>query len=298
MKRRQFLGTTLAGIGVATGVASQPFNLHAAQTDSKDPVALINLTPDIVTSRIGLGTGVHGGNRQCNLTRMERAKALDIIRYCYDCGIRFFDMADMYGTHGLVAEALSDKPRDSYTLGTKIWCQGGGLPEPERPTADILIERFLKELKTDYIDLVQLHCIHNLEWVEKMKYQFEPLETLKKKGLIRAHGVSCHSLGAAKMAAEMPWVDVMHIRINTENQRMEGSWEENVNLINRAKANGKGIIAMKILGEGAIKTPEGRRASTAAVTRLRSVDTMIVGFEKRQHVDEFLTNVRETLADG
>ncbi|MDO4628853.1 MAG: aldo/keto reductase [Planctomycetia bacterium] len=298
MKRRQFLGTTLAGIGAATGVSSQPFNLHAAQTDSKDPVAQVHLTPDIITTRIGLGTGVHGGNRQCNLTRMDRAKALDIIRYCYDCGIRFFDMADMYGTHGLVAEALADKPRDSYTLGTKIWCQRGGIPEPERPTADILIERFLKELKTDYIDLVQLHCIYNLEWVERMKYQFEPLEMLKKKGLIRAHGVSCHSLGAAKIAAEMPWVDVMHMRINTENQRMEGSWDENVSLINRAKANGKGIIAMKILGEGTIKTPEGRRASTAAVTRLRSVDTMIVGFEKREHVDEFLTNVRETLENG
>jgi len=293
MKRRQFLGSTRAGVG-AVGVLSSP--VSAAVPFSTDPVAKIQLTPEITASRIGLGTGVFGGNRQCNLTRMDRGKALDIIRYCYDCGIRFFDLADMYGSHGIVAEALADKPRDSYVLSTKIWChKGGGLPERERPTADILLPRFLKELRTDYIDLVQLHCLTNTNWTETMGYQFEPLEKLKKDGVIRGHGVSVHSLAAGKMAAEMPWVDAMHMRLNPENKKMDGTWEENLAVINKAKANGKGIIIMKIIGEGTIKTPEGRRASTFAVARQASVDTMIVGFEARQHVDEFLKNVEDAL---
>lgn len=293
MKRRQFLGTTLAGVGAA-GVLSS--SLSAATPLSTDPVAKVQLTPSITASRIGMGTGVFGGNRQCNLTRMDRARALDIVRYCYDCGIRFFDLADMYGSHGIIAEALAGKPRDSYVLSTKIWChKGRGLPEQDRPTADVLLPRFLKELNTDYIDLVQLHCLTNSSWVETMGYQFEPLEKLKKDGVIRGHGVSVHSLEAAKMAAENPWVDAMHMRLNPENKKMDGTWDENLAVVRKAKANGKGIIVMKIIGEGTIRTPEGRRASAFAVARQPCVDTMIVGFEARQHVDEFLKNVEDAL---
>ena len=296
MKRRQFLENTLAS-AAAAGMLSTFNSLYAAMPFSADPVAEFQLTPQVKASRIGLGTGVHGGGRQCNLTRMDKTKALDLIRYCYDQGIRFFDCADMYGSHQIVAEALAGKPRDSYVLSTKIWAQPGGVPEKERPTADVLLPRFLKELRTDYIDIVQLHCLHNTEWVNVMGFQFEPLEKLKQQGVIRAHGVSCHSLAAAHMAAEMPWVDVMHVRLNPENKKMDGNWEENLKLVEKAKKNGKGLIAMKIIGEGTIRTPEGRKASTAAVTRLPGIDTMIVGFEERQHVDEFLTNVRETLAE-
>jgi len=289
MKRRQFLGTTLASLTAAPLLASQTF--------STDPVAKVQLTPEISCSRIGMGTGVHGGGRQCNLTRMDRAQALDIIRYAYDSGIRFFDMADMYGTHGLVAEALAGKPRDSYVLSTKIWHQRGGIPEQERLSAEEIIPRFLKELKTDYLDLVQLHCMRNGEWVREHEVQFEPLERLKKKGLIRAHGVSCHSHEAELIAANHPWVDVMHIRLNPEGKKMSASWEETLPVIQKAKANGKGVVMMKVLGEGTINTPESRRASTFAVTQHSGGDVMIVGFEKRQHVDEFLTNVADALKE-
>lgn len=296
MKRRQFLGSTVASAGVAAGLfSSSPLKANAAPF-STDPFAKIQLTPQVSATRIGLGTGVHGGNRNCNLTRMDRSRAIDIIRYCYDVGIRFFDMADMYGSHGLVTEALAGKPRDSYVLSTKIWChRGGGLPEKERPTADILLPRFLKELNTDYIDIVQLHCLTNTNWADTMGYQFEPLDKLKEKGVIRAHGVSCHSNDAADMAAGMPWVDAIHTRLNNAGQRMVGSWDENVRILNKAKANGKGTIIMKVLGEGTIRTAEGRKSSTDAITRLPSADVMIVGFEQRSHVDEFVANVSETL---
>lgn len=296
MKRRQFLKQTLTGLGTTAGILALKPSFGAIPF-STDPVAKIRLTPEITASRIGMGTGVHGGGRQCNLTRMDRAKALDIIRYCYDSGVRYFDMADMYGTHSLIAEALAGKPRDSYVLCSKIWCYPGGVPEPERPTADVLAERFLKELKTDYIDIIQLHCLRNDNWREDLKYQFEPLESLKKKGIIRAHGVTCHSLDAARIASEFEWVDVMHMRLNPEHKKMEGTWDENVRVLETAKSNGKGTVIMKILGEGTIATPEGRRASAFAVAQLPCVDTMIVGFEERSHVDEFLKNVGDALKE-
>ncbi|MDO4574059.1 MAG: aldo/keto reductase [Planctomycetia bacterium] len=288
MKRRDFLKVTGAGLAGIPGI------LEARTTLSADPVALTRLTPNITTSRIGMGTGVHGWNRQSNLTRMERAKALDLIRYSYDRGIRFFDMADLYGTHGLVAEALADKPRESYALGTKIWCRERGLPEGEAniPT-EKQVERFLKELKTDYIDLVQIHCMSSAKWQDEYRPHLDALENVKQKGWIRAHGVSCHTLAAARAAAESPWVDALHMRLNTEGLKMEGAWEDNVAVAERAQQNGKGVIIMKVLGEGTIKDASGRRKSTQAVARLSAVDVMIVGFEERSHVDEFLTNVAD-----
>ncbi len=299
MKRREFLESTITSMGTVSAAALLPSTSHAESapepTFSLDPVAKIHLTPSITTSRIGMGTGVFATMRQSNLLRMERSKAIDLIRFCYDQGIVFFDMADSYGTHQIVAKALADKPRDSYTLSTKIWCYSGGIPEKERYTADILVKRFLKELNTDYLDMIQLHCLKNENWETELGYQFEPLEKIKQAGLIRAHGVSCHSLKAASMAAENPWVDVMHMRINTANMNMNGTWEENVACTKVAKKNGKGIIAMKILGEGKLKDPQDRRKSTEAVVGLDSVDMMIVGFEERQHVTEFLENVTNAL---
>lgn len=299
MKRRQFLKTSFAGLGSAAfavetsrAADSQP---SISKPFSTDPVALVDLTPTIKTSRIGLGTGVHGGNRQCNLTRMDRAKALDIFRYSYDNGIRFFDLADMYGTHGLAEEALRGKPRDSFVLSTKIWPHAGGVPEKERPSASVCVKRFLQELKTDYIDNVQLHCMMKPDWAPELERYFEDLENLKKEGLIRGHGVSCHALGAVQNAATNPWVDVIHTRMNTANTRMDGTLDENVAAARLAKENGKGVICMKVLGEGSIKEASERKRSTDFVTRCDAVDVMIVGFEERSHIDEFLANVAETL---
>ena len=292
MKRRLFIQTAAAGVAVATSVGA------TAQSPENDlnPVGIVNLTPQIKTSRVGFGTGVRAGMRNSNMHRMGKEIGIDNLRYAYDCGIRFFDMADSYGTHQIVAEALKDKPRDSYVLSTKIWCHpGGGIPERERHPADQLIERFLKELNTDYIDLINIHCLMSPHWVEKFEYQFEPLEKLKKKGLIRAHGVSCHALTAAEIAAKLPWVDSMHIRLNSERQKMDGDWDQNVAICKTAKENGKGVIIMKVLGEGSINTPEGRKRSTIAVTQMPYKDVMIVGFEARQHIDEFLENVAEGL---
>ncbi|MBR5710890.1 MAG: aldo/keto reductase [Thermoguttaceae bacterium] len=292
MKRRLFIQTAAAGVAAASATITSAENAEA----DLSPVGLVNLTPQIKTSRVGFGTGVHAGMRQSNMHRMGNGIGVENMRYAYDCGIRFFDMADSYGTHQFVAEALKGKPRDSYTLSTKIWCYpGGGIPEKERLPADQLIERFLKELNTDYIDLINIHCLMSPDWVERFEYQFEPLEKLKKRGLIRAHGVSCHALNAAEIAAKHPWVDSMHLRLNTERQRMDGDWDQNVAVAKTAKENGKGVIIMKVLGEGTINTPEGRKRSTIAVTRMPYKDVMIVGFEAKQHIDEFLENVAEGL---
>ncbi len=301
IKRRDFIKKTTAVGVISLGVGSQANAQDTKVVDkgrkchSDDPIALVPLTDKVLCSRIGLGTGVHGGMRQCNLTRMDRQQAIGIFQCAYDNGIRLFDLADLYGTHEIFRQALAGKPRDSYTIFTKLWPHPSSLPERERPSADIVIKRFLKELNVDYIDVVQVHCMMEEKWDVKYGHYLEEMEKVKEQGLIRAHGVTCHALTALRTAAENPLVDTIHTRLNNANIRVDGSWEDNVAALKKAHNNGKGTIIMKVLAEGAIKDPEGRKKSIDAIVRLDAADVMVVGFEHKDHITEFVTNVGNTL---
>ena len=301
LKRRQFLGTTALGTGALLAGrlstdAAENQKIKPAKPKSTDPVALVPLTPGIWCSRIGFGTGMSGYQRSSNLSRMDRNKALGLVRFAYDCGIRMFDMADLYGTHPVIAEALRGKPRDSYVLSTKIWGHKGGLPEEDRPTADVVVKRFLQECQTDYMDVVQLHCMMNDQWTTEHAGQMEILEKLKQQGLIRAHGVSCHANSALKLASETPWTDVVHVRINSEGMNMEGTVEEVVEWTRKTHDAGVGTIAMKVIGEGKLAGDLSlRKKSVNFVANLDCIDVMIVGFDEREHITELLENVENAL---
>ena len=309
MKRRDFLSSAAIGTGALVSgripdAFAQEIKTKPKRTFSTDPVALVPLTDKITCSRLGFGCGMRGSNRESNITRMEKSKALEILRYAYDKGIRFFDMADLYGAHGVVTEAMEGKPRDSYTLSSKIWVHGGGIPEKERPDADIVVKRFLKECKTDYLDIVQLHCMMNDKWAEQFGKQLEILDKLKKEGLIRAHGVSCHSPNSIELAAKTPWTDVIHARINSEGVNMEGpsngqeKVDYNVKLMTDAHNAGIGVIAMKVLGEGKFgDSLEQRRKSVKFVADLECVDVMIAAFDEKEYVTEFVENVELALKE-
>ena len=301
MKRRQFLGAAALGTGVLLSgelqsIAADGKKVKPAKPISTDPVALVPLTPEIWCSRIGFGSGMRGVNRSSDITRMDRSKALDLLRFAYDHGIRMFDMADLYGSHDVVTEALAGKPRDSYVISSKIWNHNGGLPENERPTADVVVKRFLKECKADYIDIIQLHCMMNDKWKDELGGQMEILEKLKQEGLIRAHGVSCHANSALKLASETPWTDVVHVRINSEGVNMEGTVQDVVDVTKKVHEAGIGTIAMKVIGEGKFANDlELRKKSVKFVTQLDCIDIMIVGFEEREHITELLANVEAAL---
>lgn len=304
IKRRQFLTSSLAGLGTigSNTLVSQALansdnekqgNINAFSTD---PVARVKLTPNIETSRIGMGTGMSGYNHSAQLTRMDRTKAENLIRHCYDSGVRFFDCADLYGTHEIISSTLKDKPRDSYTISTKLWPHPGGIEgNPENESAIDTVKRFLKELHTDYLDLIQIHCIMKPNWEDDYKKIMEEFEKCKEQGLIRGHGISCHHVGAIQSGAECPWVDAMHIRLNTTGARMDGTFEENVQAAQKAKNNGKGIICMKLVGEGTMKELDERQRSIEAVVRSQVVDVYIVGFEENWQVDELILNVENSL---
>jgi aryl-alcohol dehydrogenase-like predicted oxidoreductase len=242
-----------------------------------------------------MGTGFNGWNRSSAITRAGNADSM--IRYAFDKGIRFFDCADTYGTHPYVMKAFKDIPREKYTLSSKIWMTSGGIPEPERPDANIVVDRFRKELNTDYMDIVQFHCMMNGNWTDEQKKQMDILENLKVKGIIRAHGVSVHSIPALETAAASLWVDVIHVRINPFGVSMDSNDPAQIiPVIKKMHDAGKGIIGMKLIGNGSFSNDSDKiDQSIRYVLGLGTVDVVIIGFEKPGQIDNFVVRLENAL---
>ena len=288
VKRSAFgLGGILAGMPLAKAAEAKP--------DFFDPYEVVALGKSkLKVSRFCLGTGVHGGNRQSDHTRMGKQKFEALVQGAYDRGVRTFDTADLYGTHPYLVPALKGIPRDKVAIFTKIWFQGGGIPESERPAADVVVTRFLKELGTDYLDLVLLHCVTSPKWPEELRPYMDSLDNLKSKGVIRAHGVSCHSVAALEAAAAEPWVDSVHARINPYGMSMDDKPEKVVPVLKRLHAAGKGVVGMKIIGEGRLSNDAEKRDESARfVLGLGCVDVLNIGFEKTEEIDDFAGRVRK-----
>jgi len=296
LTRRQFVTTVAAGAGTLLAGKYAYAVLPESPRRAPDPFRTITLgKTGISTTLLGMGTGYNGGNRSSAITRAGVAES--VIKYAYDKGIRFFDCADSYGTHPFTEKALRGIPREKYTLGSKIWVTDGGIPEPERPDADKVIDRFRKELNTDYIDLVQIHCMTSGSWTDEQKKQMDILENLKSKGIIRAHGVSVHSFQALEATASSPWVDVIHVRINPFGAAMDSKDPARVTpVIEKMHKSGKGIIGMKIIGGGNFRNDSEKiDQSLKFVLGLGTVDMIIIGFEKPEQIDNYTERIVKAL---
>uniref|UniRef100_UPI0032166C5E aldo/keto reductase n=1 Tax=uncultured Draconibacterium sp. TaxID=1573823 RepID=UPI0032166C5E len=298
MNRRKFVGAL--GMGTAHILFANPIYGCTPRVKGIDPFQKVKLgNSGIETTLIGMGTGVHATNRSSFLTKQDKQKSIELLQHAYDSGIRYFDLADTYGTHSLLAESMKNMKRNELTLTTKIWTRNGGIPEPERPDANIVVDRFRKELNTDYIDIVQIHCMVEENWTETLKPQMDILENLKAKGIIKAHGVSVHSLDAMKDAVKSDWVDILHARINPYGIAMDKPEpQEVVEVIQQVHDAGKGVIGMKLVGNGKLRNDSEKiDNSLRFVLGLGCVDMMIIGFEEKQQIDNYVSRVKNALKE-
>jgi aryl-alcohol dehydrogenase-like predicted oxidoreductase len=298
LNRRKFL--TALSLGTAHVLFSNPLYASLVQSNSLNPLQKVKLgNSGIETTLLGIGTGVHASNRSSFLTKQEKDKSLGLLRYAYDKGFRNFDCADTYGTHWMMADVLPHMNREELTITSKIWVRSGGIPDADRPDANIVVDRFRKEMKTDYIDLVQIHCMVDADWTDSQKRQMDILENLKSKGIVKAHGVSVHSLEAMKAAVKSPWVDVIHVRINPYGIAMDKPEpEEVVKVIKQLHDSGKGVIGMKVIGDGKYSNDSQKIDNTLRfVMGLGTVNMMIVGFENTAQIDNYLVRVEKALGE-
>ena len=218
MLRREFLRRTAAvaaGVAAMSGAARRAMAaggsaeaeaaagfLEAAPLATKfhasDTVELGKT--GIRTSRLAMGTGTIGYGGSSNQTRTGTDPLVRLLADGYhDNGLRFFDAADSYGSHPYVRDALKTMPRDKVTVLTKT---------DTRDSAGVQrdLERFRRELGVEMIDVVLIHCVTERDWTTRYRGAMDVLSEAKARGVIRAHGVSCHSLAALRAAAASPCV--------------------------------------------------------------------------------------------
>ncbi len=249
MNRRIFVKSASAAAGL---LAISPFALHARPRVIKNISDRIMLgKTGIEVSRMAMGTGTHGVGRNSNQTRQLGIKGLaDLLKAGYDMGVTFWDSADQYGTHPHLKEALKLVPREKVVILSKTHAS-----TEDEMKADL--DRFRKELGTDYIDIMLLHCMMSDDWPKEREGAMKVLSEAREKGVIRAHGVSCHTLGALKSAAASPWVQIDLARINPYGAEMDSKVPVVVDVLRQMKQSGKVIMGMKIFGAGQLTDQPG-----------------------------------------
>ena len=197
----------------------------------------------IRTSLLAMGTGTQGRNKHSNQTALGQDGLTALLLNGYAHGLRLFDTADTYGSHAHVAAALKQVPRERVTVLTKTIAR-----DPAGARADL--DRFRRELDTDYLDICLMHCMREADWTERFRPVMDVLSEAKERGIIRAHGCSCHGIRALRAAALSPWVEIELVRLNPIGAHMDASPNTVLRVLHQMRAESKGIIGMKILGEG------------------------------------------------
>jgi aryl-alcohol dehydrogenase-like predicted oxidoreductase len=250
----------------------------------------------VKVTRLALGTGTFGGRVQRELGQEQFTR---IVRHAYDRGIRFFETADAYkGMPQMLAEALKGIPRDSYRLMTKF-----RLNTTDDPNATI--DRFRKDLNSEYFDILLLHCVRTPDWPEQFKPLRDVFSEAKEKKIIKAHGASCHGLLPLRRFPETGWLDVALMRINHNGTKMDtlqqrdsnekGDVKEVFTHVKEIHARGTGVLGMKLMGEGQFTNPEDRDASLRMVIKSGAVDAMTIGFKSTAEVDEAIERINKQL---
>ncbi len=282
MNRRDFFLRSAATAGAAA-FPFFPHDLFANET-KKFATDRVKLGPmKVEVSRLAQGSGTNGVGGSSNQTRKLGVKGLaDLFDAGYDQGITFWDCADQYGTHPHVREGLKRVPREKVTILTKTRSS-----TEKEMRADI--DRFRRELGTDYIDIMLLHCMTDGNWPEEKKGAMAVISEAKEKKMVRTHGTSCHTLDALKTSAAHPWVEVDLARINPAKVAMDAEVDTVLGVLRQMKARGKGVIGMKILGAGRLRTQVDKCLQFAL--SLDCVDAFTIGSEGRAEMLDLVSKI-------
>ncbi|MFO1502049.1 MAG: aldo/keto reductase [Verrucomicrobiota bacterium] len=296
LSRRQFLRESITATGAVVLGAQRMAAAPGGKRTAVDQVTLG--ATGIKTSRLGMGTGSNSGQVQHELGREHFTS---LVHYAYDQGITYFDCAETYQTFDWMAGAIKGLPRENLFIQSKIPGQ------PENVLA--AIDRHRKVFDSDYIDSMLIHCMIKDGWTDQWKRIMDGFNEAKAKGWIRGKGVSCHSLPALRTATTTPWAEVHLVRVNPQGRRIDGEeesvWNDNIHdvspvvtQIKEMRAKGRGVIGMKIIGNGEFVTPEDREKSIRFAMSRRELDAVVIGFKSRPEIDEAIQRINRALAEA
>lgn len=269
--RRDFLKTGLTG---AAGIAISP-----AVLGSK----IMNQNEKIITRTLGK-TGMKVPVISFGVMRADNAS---LCKAAYENGIKLFDTANGYqngNNETMLGNLFKDTPRNTFYLATKVKPAGvdrEGKPGPDT-NADDFLSRFatsLKRLQMDYVDILYVHDISNVELLD-YKPIINALERLKKEGKIKFAGFSTHRNEhiVIDAAASRNVYDVILTSYNFRHDNLDALNKA----ISKAASAGIGIVAMKTMAGGKLVN-----ASAALKWALANPDihTTIPGMTSFDHLE-------------
>jgi aryl-alcohol dehydrogenase-like predicted oxidoreductase len=205
------------------------------------------------------------------IQRVSFEEARKILLKAYDNGINFFDTARMYSdSEEKIGYSLSDV-RKNIIIATKSHAK-------DKKTLFEHLEISLRNLKTDYVDILQLHNPSNLPNAEDSNSLYAGLLEAKEKGLIRFIGITNHRIDNAMAAAVSGLYDTIQFPLSSL------SADADLKLIEECKKKDIGVIAMKALSGGLITNA----ASTFAFLRQFDNVVPIWGIQRKSELDEFI----------
>ncbi len=291
LNRRDFLAQATAASAALAASGSALGATRAKAALPSGPTAKVTLGKSgVQVSLVGMGTGSVGSGQSSKQTKLGVKGFTKVVRHALDHGVNFFDVADQYGSHVYLREALKGVPRDQYVIQTKTHAT-------DAVTTRDHLDRYRLELGVDYIDIVLLHCMTKDGWTKDHTGAMEYLSQAKDEKLIRAHGTSNHGMDPLRHSSKTPFVEVNLARINPQGLIMDDKKPDEVaSVLEEMHAAGKGVIGMKILGEGRITKPEEKDESLRYVLGLGSVDSFIIGFENTDQIDDVLKRTADAIA--
>jgi predicted aldo/keto reductase-like oxidoreductase len=295
LDRREFLKTSAAALAASLALPAAP---GAATRKASDLVPLGR--SGVTISRLGIGTGSNNGAVQRDIGQEAFTR---LVHAAYDRGVTYIDTAHNYETHAMVRQAIKGLPREKLFIQSKLpW----HLPEfADRAPEQIDLLR--KELDTDYVDSLLIHCTTTHTWTTDLRKMQDAFDEAKTRRHIRLKGVSCHGLPALTAAATHDWVDVHLARVNAQGRHMDNAtdkWDEvgerDVVMahLRTMKERGHGVIGMKLVGNGSFTKAEDREKAMRFVLHSGCVDAVVVGVDGVKQLDETIERMNRILADA
>lgn len=199
-----------------------------------------------------------------------------LLNFAYEQGINFFDTAELYDNYNIIKEFIKYKDRETLTIATKSYAY-------DKATAEYSVNKALKEMNTEYLDIFMLHEQDNgnnfmghYEAVERfMKY--------KEAGIIKHFGISTHRIEAVEDSIKFKEIEIVFPLLNAKGIGIhDGTITDMINAVKKAKEYNKFILAMKVYGGGHLINDAEK--SFEFVKNIREVDAMAVGMATEEEI--------------
>lgn len=241
----------------------------------------------IKVSAVGLGAVKFGRTEKVKYPVPFQIPSSDdlsaLIREAKLQGINLIDTAPAYGVSEERIGRLIEGERDEWVISTKFgetFSDGESSYNFSSPMMELSVERSLKRLRTDYIDILFIHAPNNDLEVFRNQELLSALERTKASGKVKAIGASVMTCKGGLFI--LPYIDVLMVSLNLE-------WMDHLPVIERASIDGKGILIKKPFSCGQAFT---KSRSNIVVKTLKyifsfpGISSVLVGTVNPSHLRE------------